>query len=205
MEFYEVVNKRRTVREFQPIPIEEEKIQRILEAGLKAPTNDHLREWEFILLKDPENRRKALVDGLKARDLTDEKALEKYTQHMEDETQREMYLEVLPMQLTMMLEAPELLIVCYRMKKKLNEIRSYNQLNCLASVWMCIENVVLAMAAEGLFGCTYAPYDTTGLKQYLEIPDDYEVAVLLPFGYPKPYSVKQNPVSLHDKLHIDKW
>lgn len=54
MDFYEVVNSRRSVREFQRKPIEEDKLQRILEAGLKAPTHNHLREWEFILVKDLE-------------------------------------------------------------------------------------------------------------------------------------------------------
>ena len=56
MEFYEAVNKRRSVREFQSRPVEEEKLLRVLEAGLKAPSNNHLRQWEFLLVKDPEQR-----------------------------------------------------------------------------------------------------------------------------------------------------
>jgi len=49
-----------------------------------------------------------------------------------------------------MLEAPELLLVCYRMKRS-NACTSLFELNPLASVWMCIENVMLALADEGLF------------------------------------------------------
>lgn len=56
LEFYEAVNKRRSVREFQSRPVEEEKLLRVLEAGLKAPSNNHLRQWEFLLVKDPEQR-----------------------------------------------------------------------------------------------------------------------------------------------------
>lgn len=44
MEFYEAIEKRRTVRDFEDRPIAMEIIKRILAAGLKAPTNNHLRE-----------------------------------------------------------------------------------------------------------------------------------------------------------------
>ena len=40
-----------------PQDVEKEKLLRILDAGLKAPSHDHLRDWEFILIKDPEQRR----------------------------------------------------------------------------------------------------------------------------------------------------
>jgi nitroreductase len=53
MEFYEVVKKRRSVREFKSKSVEADKLQRILEAGLKAPSHNHLREWEFILVRSP--------------------------------------------------------------------------------------------------------------------------------------------------------
>ena len=48
MELYEAINKRRTIRDFEDKPIYEDIIKRILSAGLKAPTNNHLREGEFI-------------------------------------------------------------------------------------------------------------------------------------------------------------
>jgi len=64
MDFYEVVKKRRTVRDFQSKLVEEEKLMAVLAAGLKAPTHNHLREWEFILIKDPEQRRR-VIDAAK--------------------------------------------------------------------------------------------------------------------------------------------
>jgi nitroreductase len=59
-EFYETVGRRRSVREFQPTPVEPERLQRVLEAGLRAPSHNHLREWEFVLLKDL--RRKGILE-----------------------------------------------------------------------------------------------------------------------------------------------
>ena len=43
MEFYEVIEKRRTIRDFNGEKLDGEVIQRIINAGMKAPTNDHMR------------------------------------------------------------------------------------------------------------------------------------------------------------------
>ena len=205
MEYYEAVRKRRTVREFDARPVEVEKIRRVLEAGLKAPANAHLKDWEFILLRDPGNRRRALVDALKTRDLKDKSGIEELIKTMPYEELKEVYRKSLPRQLTMMIEAPELLIVCYKMRKPLGEVKTLFELNNLASVWCCIENIVLAMAAEGLYGCTYSPYNTAGLKEYLRLPRDMEIAVLIPIGYPKQEPEERKPENLDERLHIDKW
>ena len=42
-------------------------------------------------------------------------------------------------------------------------------------------------------------------KKMLGIPDDYEVAALVPIGYPKDYFVEQRPISSQEKLHYDRW
>jgi nitroreductase len=54
-------------------------------------------------------------------------------------------------------------------------------------VWACIENILLAMAAEGLYGVTYIPYETSSIKKILDVPRDYEVAAIIPMGYPTDY------------------
>lgn len=205
MEFYEAVNRRRTVREFDRRHVEEEKTRRILEAGLKAPANAHLKDWEFILLRDPENRKKSIVDALRARDLKDKNDIEALIKTMPYEELKEVYRKSLPLQLTMLLEAPELLIVCYRTRKPLGEVKTLFELNNLASAWCCIENIVLAMAAEGLYGCTYSPYDASGLKKYLGLPGDMEVAAVIPFGYPLRPPEERPAPSLEPRLHIDRW
>ena len=56
MDFYEVVALRRTVRDFQDRPIPGDVLERIIGAGLQAPTNDHLRQWEFIILDGKDQR-----------------------------------------------------------------------------------------------------------------------------------------------------
>lgn len=204
MEFYDVVNKRRTVREFQEKPVPEASLRRALAAGLRAPCNAHLKSWQFILLRDVEKRDKAVFDGLKARDMKDRGEIERFVARFDEPELKEVYRRSLPRQQSMMLEAPELLLVCYQMKPQ-SECRTLFELNPLASVWMCIENIMLALAAEGLFGCTYTPYDSKGLKQFLGVPAGYEIAAVVPFGYPKDPVAEGASEDLDARLHVDGW
>jgi len=204
MEFYQAVKSRRTVREFAPRPVEEDKVKRALEAGLAAPSNAHLKSWEFVLLRDREARRKAVVEGLKARDIKSHDEIEKFLAAFENETLKNVYRRTLPLQLTMMPEAPEVLVVCYRMKP-LASCRTLFELNPLASVWMCVENIMLALATEGLFGCTCTPYDAEGLKKHIGIPSGFEIAAVIPFGYPKTAPGPAEDEGLEKRIHIDKF
>jgi nitroreductase len=105
----------------------------------------------------------------------------------------------------MLVSAPELLIACFKMRKPLKQCDTLYDLNCFASIWACIENILLAMSAEGLYGVTYVPNGTTSLKEVLGVPEDYEIAALIPIGYPKDHFVDQKAVSLSQKIHVDNW
>jgi 5,6-dimethylbenzimidazole synthase len=204
MEFYDAVKKRRTLREFADRPVPPEAVRRALAAGLRAPSNSHLKSWQFILLRDREKRARAVVEGLKARDMMDREAIERFLARFDQEELKKVYRRSLPLQQTMMLQAPELLLVCYRMKP-LAECRTLFELNPLASAWMCIENIMLALAAEGLFGCTYTPYESQGLKEFLGVPAGYEIAAVIPFGFPKEPAEEGENENLEARLHVDGW
>ena len=46
------IQSRRTIRRFKPDPIDEKKIEMILEAGRWAPSFSNLQPWKFIVTKD---------------------------------------------------------------------------------------------------------------------------------------------------------
>ncbi len=49
MDFYEAVEKRRTIRDFENEDIPQAVVERIISAAMKAPTNDHMRDWHLSL------------------------------------------------------------------------------------------------------------------------------------------------------------
>ncbi len=60
MDLYETIRKRKSVRSFLDRPVEDEKIQRILEAAQLAPSARNLQEWRFIVVRDPGLRRRLI-------------------------------------------------------------------------------------------------------------------------------------------------
>jgi nitroreductase len=52
---------------------------------------------------------------------------------------------------------------------------------------------------------TKISYETANLKKKLGLPEDYEVAAIIPIGYPQEYFVKQKTVLLQEKMHYDRW
>ncbi len=55
MEFYNVLEKRRTIRDFSGREVSEETLRKVLGAAFHAPTNDHLRQFEFVVVREREN------------------------------------------------------------------------------------------------------------------------------------------------------
>ena len=51
-EMLNAIKSRRTIRRFKPDPIDDEKLQMILEAGRWAPSFSNLQPWKFIVTKD---------------------------------------------------------------------------------------------------------------------------------------------------------
>lgn len=204
MELLEAINQRRTIRDFAKEEIPFEIIKKSLEAGLKAPSYNHLKQWDFILVKD-QNIRQALTQT--------EEMIEKVTDKLEQNLQsydylaKDMYLNAIPKQKKMILTAPELLVVVYKPKTQVRDSQRIYDLNCLASVWCCIENILLSLAENQVFGVTFIPKNTEAIKGILNIPQELEVAAIIPFGY-KDYNtstIPQKEVHLESRLHYNSW
>lgn len=52
MDFWEVLRERRSSRRFKKLPVEEEKISLILEAGNQAPSPANRQPWLFIVIRN---------------------------------------------------------------------------------------------------------------------------------------------------------
>lgn len=204
MELNEVINKRRTIRDFSDKKVPTHVIEMALEAGLKAPSYNHQKQWDFVLVNDMNIRYKLTQT---------EKMVEKVTEELKDNLKdyedltKEMYLDAIPKQKRMILEAPELLVVVYKPKTQIEDSVRVYDLNCLASVWCCIENILLALADNDIYGVTFISQNTSEVKQILGVPEDLEVAALIPFGYKKEgiKTFPQKGTDINKKMHINRW
>jgi nitroreductase len=207
MDIYEAITTRRTVRDFEHRPVPFETLRRILDAGLKAPSNDHMRKWHFVVVDDLETRQ-ALVRVIPSVSVAGARAIIDQW-GLVDEVQREMYFDGIPKQVKMILTAGALVIPCFHQPWPLLKPESLSSLNAFASAWCCIENILLAAAAEGVFGVTRIPFDKESetFRTVLSIPEDYCVPCYLALGYPKPGAkhIRQHTVDVDERVYINRW
>jgi len=56
LDVFEAVRKRRSIRQYKRVPVEDEKLLKVLEAARLAPSADNRQPWRFIVVKDPKVR-----------------------------------------------------------------------------------------------------------------------------------------------------
>jgi nitroreductase len=56
MNVFDTIRTRRSIRRYKTDPVEEEKLQRILEAGRLSPSAVNKQPWHFIVVRDPSVR-----------------------------------------------------------------------------------------------------------------------------------------------------
>lgn len=60
MDVKEAIKLRESVRSYQDKPVEEEKLNSVLEAGRLAPSASNRQEWRYLVVKDKETRQKLM-------------------------------------------------------------------------------------------------------------------------------------------------
>jgi nitroreductase len=53
----ELLRERRATPRFEPTPVHEADLRKIIEAGLEAPSGYNLQPWRFVVVRDPEKRK----------------------------------------------------------------------------------------------------------------------------------------------------
>ncbi len=58
MEILEAITKRHSCRAYKDVPIEPEKLTRVLHAARLAPSAKNLQDWRFVVVTDPQTKAK---------------------------------------------------------------------------------------------------------------------------------------------------
>ncbi len=208
MEFFETVEKRRTVRDFENEEIPAEIIEKIIGAGLKAPTNDHMRDWHYIVIRD-KNTLVKLLDiipkGISDEDM--EQLLKDW--NLNDSEQQSCYKNAVPKQHKMLMDAAAVIIPLLKQKTDILHPDNISHLNGFASIWCSIENIFLAATAEG-YGCNLRiplGNEEEYAKSVLGFPDDYFMPCFIGIGKPKKDApvIKQKDIDIKERIHANKW
>ena len=171
---YEVIAARRDVRRYRPDPVPDEVLQRVLEAGHRAPSVGHSQPWRFVVVRDAATREQAAW-------MADQERLAQAAQ-LEPEAAR----QLLDLQLEGLREAPLGVVVCCDRRVAPAGVLGRATFPD-ADLWSCacaIQNLWLAARAEGLGMGWVTLFDPTELGGLLGIPDGVVTLGWLCLGWP---------------------
>lgn len=105
--------------------------------------------------------------------------------------------EKIPRQKRALETAPLLLVVCYKPNEKLGD-------DVFASCFTVIENILLALTAEGLAGVILA-FRNRKLKELLGLDENMQLAAVIPIGYAAEEPSPKKMAELRERLHINQY
>lgn len=177
-QFYQLCNGRRSVRDFSSDPIPAELIETLIKTAGTAPSGANRQPWRFIVVQDPELKRKIRIAAEK-----EEK--ESYEERMPDQ-----WLEDLSALGTdwhkEFLETAPVLIVVFAVNYEPEEKRIHKNYYVRESVGVAVGFLLAAIHHAGLVALTHTPSPMNFLQEILERPQQEKPYLLIPVGYPAP-------------------
>ncbi len=201
---FETIYSLRAIRRLKPDPIPEETLRKIVEAGVHAPSGGNRQDWGFILVHDPDLKR--FIRDRYQETQKKQQAGRPPLSDLPPERQRGMRAAIhLAEHLH---EVPVILLAC-----SLKEYPPWasNQRASVAtvhgSIYPAVQNILLACRALGI-GATLTTthcFFEEELKQKLGVPENMEIAALLPLGFPRGKFGKTTRKPVDEVLYWDRW
>jgi nitroreductase len=183
MNTLEAINTWRSTRKFQDKPIEEEKLEAILEAVRRAPSWANMQCCRLIVVEDAD----------KKETLSELAYVESFFAPLGYKTN--------PAQKGIA-QAPVVIVLCADPDKS-GKIR--NQEYYLTDAGIASQNLMLATHSQGLGTVFVGVFDEEKVRSLLQIPQDIRVVGLFPVGYPIEAGEPRPRKSLGEVVFLEKW
>ncbi len=185
MEFGEVIQKRRSVRSFKTDDVSDELVDKLIKIAHIAPSGSNVKNWSYVVVKS-DNYKQKLLKAVENR-------IEDLSSKMKSKTAKDNFLGY-SKYFTFFSNAPVVIACVMKKYDSLSTriINRYDKENAVVStagvqnVAASIENLILAAADEGLGTCwmTGPLIAKKTMEEILNIPEDEDLAALIPIGWP---------------------
>jgi nitroreductase len=158
IEMLELIKHRQSDRGYISKSIENEKIERIIDAGRFAPSACNAQPWKFIVV-DEENLKNKIADCTSSKVL----GMNHFTK-----------------------QAPIHIVIVEEKANFTSNAGSFikNKQFPLIDIGIAAEHICLQAAAEGLGSCMLGWFDEPKVKKLLNIPKSKRVPLIITIGYP---------------------
>ena len=177
-EFYEDLNRRRTVREFSDRPVPRDIIEMALKTANTAPSGANLQPWHFAVVSGPETKRKIRVAAeAEEREFYEHRASEEWLAALEPlgTDASKPFLET----------APYLIAVFLQKFGELPDGRKVKHYYPAESTGLATGLLIAALHRAGLATLTHTPSPMKFLNEILGRPRSERPFLLLVVGYPE--------------------
>ncbi len=163
--FLELINKRQSVRAYSEKPVEDEKIQKCIEAARVAPSACNAQPWKFIIVNDSELKNQ-IADKTSNRLLP----LNHFTKQA-------------PVHVVLVMEKANL-------TSKIGTVVRQKPFP-LIDIGIAAEHFCLQATEEELGTCMLGWFDEKSVKNLLNIPENKRAMLIITVGYPKEKTIRQ--------------
>lgn len=175
----DVIKNRRSIRHYQDKEVPQEVLDQVMEAVRWSPSWANTQCWEVVVAKNPEVKQKLQESMGKGNPAT--KA---------------------------MVEAPLVLALCGKLQSSgyyKGEVTTKFGDWFLFDLGIATQSLCLAAHSLGLGTVIAGLFDHDKAKEALQVPDGYEVVVLIPMGYPARGSGVPKRREIGEFTHYDKF
>lgn len=178
MNIFKAIEKRRSIRNFKNKSVSDEKILKIIDAAIKAPSAGNMQPWEFFVIKNEKTKAK-IVDST-------------FMGYSKSGKSQE-WLN----------KAPILIIACIDIKRPgarygMQGVEKYSLLDISGA----IENMLLAATALDLGSCWVGGFDEEEVRDILKLDKNIKAVGIIPVGYYTNLPAPPNRLSLDDVVHF---
>jgi iodotyrosine deiodinase len=175
-EFYFLMNKRRTVREFSDKPVPKKIIENIIKTASTAPSGAHKQPWTFCVVSNKEMKSKL-------RKRAEEEEYKSYNGRMTEEWLNDLshlgtnwekpFIDIAPW-----------IIVVFKKSYDVEDGKKKNNYYVSESVGLAAGFLVAAIHHAGLVSLTHTPSPMNFISELLQRPENEKPILLIPVGYP---------------------
>jgi len=175
MDIYEAAISRRSVRRFKDVAVAYDALERCVNAGRLAPTGRNRQLCEYIIVDDEQLLPKVFDS------LTMWAGQPRATGDPLPERLPKAYI---------------ITLINSKLEAELGGTRRVTSYD----VGMAVENMILVALEQGIGTCPIMAFEPDVLKQVVNMPDNYEIALVLALGYPD-----ESPVTEVSDGSIQYW
>lgn len=177
-EYYETLNKRRSVRFFSKDPVPIEVVENIVKAAGTSPSGAHSEPWTFVVIKDP------LLKS-KVREIVEQEEYLNYDRRMGEKWVNDLKFVGTDHEKKYLEEAPYIVLVMKQQYRMEEDGTKYTHYYYEISTAIATGFLLTAIHMAGLVTVTTTPLNAgVALRELLGRPSNEKVMLLLPIGYP---------------------